>query len=75
MGPGILPLLTADRIVSELENNADLIFVEIHAEATSEKEAMGWYLDGRASVVMVPIHMSLLQMEEFLDMELLISLI
>ena len=43
--------MTADRIVSELENNADLIVVEIHAEATSEKEAMGWYLDGRASVV------------------------
>ena len=52
MGPKVsCPFLTVDRIVSELESNADLIVVEIHAEATSEKEAMGWYLDGRASIV------------------------
>jgi metallophosphoesterase (TIGR00282 family) len=28
-----------------------VIFVDIHAETTSEKEAMGWYLDGRVSAV------------------------
>ena len=28
-----------------------MIFVDIHAEATSEKVAMGWYLDGRVSAV------------------------
>jgi hypothetical protein len=27
------------------------VFVEIHAEATSEKQALGWYLDGRAAAV------------------------
>jgi metallophosphoesterase (TIGR00282 family) len=28
-----------------------LVIVDMHAEATSEKNAMGWYLDGRASIV------------------------
>jgi metallophosphoesterase (TIGR00282 family) len=28
-----------------------VIFVDMHAEATSEKQAMGWYLDGKVSVV------------------------
>ncbi|MDX2186627.1 MAG: TIGR00282 family metallophosphoesterase [Opitutaceae bacterium] len=31
---------------------ADGLFVEIHAEATSEKQAMGWFLDGRALAVL-----------------------
>jgi hypothetical protein len=29
-----------------------IILVDMHAEATSEKQAMGWYLDGRATVVL-----------------------
>lgn len=42
------PFTTADRILREME--ADLVLVDFHAEATSEKLALGWYLDGRASV-------------------------
>ena len=45
------PFITADRLISELTPEVDLILVEIHAEATSEKIAMGWYLDGRVGLV------------------------
>jgi hypothetical protein len=41
------PFLTADRILREMD--ADVIAVDFHAEATSEKLAMAWYLDGRVS--------------------------
>ena len=48
MGPKVdCPFSTADRLVSKLKEQADLIVCEIHAETTSEKESMGWYLDGR----------------------------
>ena len=43
------PFHAADRILAEME--ADLVFVDFHAEATSEKGAMGWYLDGRVQAV------------------------
>lgn len=43
------PFLQVERILSRLETK--LIFVELHAEATSEKLAMGWMLDGRVSAV------------------------
>ncbi len=43
------PFTTADRVLKKLE--ADLVLVDFHAEATSEKLAMGWYLDGRAAAV------------------------
>lgn len=43
------PFLMAERILPKL--NTKLILVEIHAEATSEKLAMGWMLDGRVSAV------------------------
>lgn len=43
------PFLEVERILKKLTTK--LIFVEIHAEATSEKLAMGWMLDGRASAV------------------------
>lgn len=43
------PFVTADRILRTIE--ADLVLVDFHAEATSEKLAMGWYLDGRAAAV------------------------
>ncbi len=41
----------ADRALKELEGKTNLILVDLHAEATSEKKAMGFYLDGRASAV------------------------
>jgi metallophosphoesterase (TIGR00282 family) len=43
------PFRSADRILGG--NEADVVLVDFHAEATSEKEAMGRYLDGRATVV------------------------
>jgi metallophosphoesterase (TIGR00282 family) len=38
-----------DQLLKQVQ--AKVIFVDIHAEATSEKVAMGWYLDGRVSAV------------------------
>ena len=46
------PFLTADRMIDQLKAQADAIIVEIHAEATSEKLALGWYLDGRVTAVL-----------------------
>jgi 2',3'-cyclic-nucleotide 2'-phosphodiesterase len=43
------PFRTADRLLKEIE--ATIILVDFHAEATSEKISMGWYLDGRVSAV------------------------
>ncbi len=45
------PFLCADRMVEQLKAQADAIVVEIHAEATSEKQALGWHLDGRVTAV------------------------
>ena len=45
------PFRCADRMVEQLKPQADAIVVEIHAEATSEKQALGWYLDGRVTAV------------------------
>ncbi|HUZ89221.1 MAG TPA: TIGR00282 family metallophosphoesterase [Candidatus Acidoferrales bacterium] len=44
------PFRAADRILSE-PSAASFSVCDVHAEATSEKQAMGWYLDGRVSVV------------------------
>lgn len=46
------PFLCADRMIEKLKAQADAIIVEIHAEATSEKQALGWYLDGRVTAVL-----------------------
>jgi metallophosphoesterase (TIGR00282 family) len=43
------PFPVADAILAELRGAADHVFVDFHAEATSEKVAMGWYLDGRVT--------------------------
>lgn len=45
------PFRTADEIVDELRTETKSILVDFHAEATSEKIAMGWHLDGRVSIV------------------------
>ncbi|TBL77900.1 TIGR00282 family metallophosphoesterase [Paenibacillus thalictri] len=45
------PFEKADEIIRELGKKNKYIFVDFHAEATSEKLAMGWYLDGRVSAV------------------------
>lgn len=41
----------ADQLVKEAQEQTPFIFVDFHAETTSEKYAMGWHLDGRASAV------------------------
>jgi metallophosphoesterase (TIGR00282 family) len=45
------PFRTADWALERISAETNLIFVDFHAEATAEKVAMGWYLDGRASVI------------------------
>lgn len=45
------PFLRADAKLAELESQCDAVFVEVHMEATSEKVALGWHLDGRAAAV------------------------
>nr|WP_152947316.1 TIGR00282 family metallophosphoesterase [Desulfofundulus thermobenzoicus] len=45
------PFRRADELLSELNGITPLILVDFHGEATSEKMAMGWYLDGRVSAV------------------------
>jgi metallophosphoesterase (TIGR00282 family) len=45
------PFLRADAEVARLRAETPAIVVDVHAEATSEKQAMGWYLDGRVSAV------------------------
>ncbi len=43
------PFVGMDAVLSKLD--AEVILVDFHAEATSEKVSMGWYLDGRVSAV------------------------
>jgi metallophosphoesterase (TIGR00282 family) len=43
------PFSEADAILADLRGDADWILVDFHAEATSEKVAMGWHLDGRVT--------------------------
>jgi calcineurin-like phosphoesterase len=40
-----------ENALGALENEADQVLVDVHAEATSEKVGMGWYLDGRVTAV------------------------
>ena len=51
MNPIDCPFRKADEIVPELRKETPIILVDMHAEATSESVAMGWYLDGRVSAV------------------------
>ena len=45
------PFALIDAAVERLKRETDCIVVDFHAEATSEKEALGYYLDGRVSAV------------------------
>jgi 2',3'-cyclic-nucleotide 2'-phosphodiesterase len=51
MPPTDCPFRAVDRLLAEIGNRASVIIVDHHAEATSEKLAMGRYLDGRVSAV------------------------
>jgi len=46
------PFVEADRLLAELAGKVRVIVVDFHAEATSEKQAMGMHLDGRVSAVL-----------------------
>ncbi len=53
MGPKAdCPFAAADRLLAEHAGRCDGALVEVHAEATSEKQALGWHLAGRASAVL-----------------------
>jgi hypothetical protein len=52
MSAGRSAFAEADALVAELRQKADHIIVDMHAEATSEKVAMGWHLDGRVTAVL-----------------------
>jgi len=45
------PFRTADALLEEIPPEVRIRIVDMHAEATSEKQAMGWYLDGRVTAV------------------------
>jgi len=45
------PFHKADQILGDMEPSVKVRFVDFHAEVTSEKMALGWYLDGRVSAV------------------------
>jgi metallophosphoesterase (TIGR00282 family) len=45
------PFTESDLLIDRLEGDADVLFVDFHAEVTSEKVAMGWHLDGRVAAV------------------------
>lgn len=51
MPPSDDPFRIADLVVGALPEKATVRLVDMHAEATSEKVAMGWHLDGRVSAV------------------------
>ena len=51
MKPADCPYAAVDKLLARLKKEADVCLVEVHAEATSEKVAMGYYLDGKVSCV------------------------
>jgi metallophosphoesterase (TIGR00282 family) len=51
MKPADCPYNAIDRILPQVKQKADIIFVDFHAEATSEKVAMSYHLDGRVSCI------------------------
>lgn len=51
MSPIDCPFQTADHMIESMRREASVLLVDFHAEATAEKMAMGWYLDGRVSAV------------------------
>ncbi len=52
MEPNECPFLRGEREVSALQSETPVVLVDFHAEATSEKIALGWHLDGCCSAVL-----------------------
>ncbi|MDQ7052118.1 MAG: TIGR00282 family metallophosphoesterase [candidate division KSB1 bacterium] len=51
MYPIRCPFRMADALIKQVKQETHLIIVDFHAEATAEKIALGWYLDGKASAI------------------------
>ncbi len=51
MKPASCPFHAVEAVLEQVGEAARLIFVEVHAEATSDRIAMGWHLDGRVTCV------------------------
>lgn len=52
MNPSVdCPFKAADRVLASKPDDVQVVIVDYHAETTTEKTAMGWYLDGRVSAV------------------------
>ncbi|MBN2460104.1 MAG: TIGR00282 family metallophosphoesterase [Candidatus Cloacimonetes bacterium] len=51
MGPANSPIQAIEAVLAEIRMRAGMIIVDIHAEATAEKRALGFYLDGKVSAV------------------------
>jgi 2',3'-cyclic-nucleotide 2'-phosphodiesterase len=52
MAPLECPFRTADVLLNDVPASVKIRIVDFHAEATSEKQALGWYLDGRVTAVL-----------------------
>ncbi len=52
MKPADCPFRTADRLIEKIGGEARVIIVDVHAEATSEKQLLSRYMDGRVSAVL-----------------------
>lgn len=51
MPPLDCPFRKADELIGAIPDDVKIRIVDMHAEATSEKQALGWYLDGRVTAV------------------------
>ena len=45
------PFIVAKKIISAIKNKVDIIIIDFHAEATAEKIALGYYLDGEVTII------------------------
>lgn len=45
------PFIIVEEIINKIKDKTDIIIIDFHAEATAEKIAMGYYLDGKANIV------------------------
>jgi metallophosphoesterase (TIGR00282 family) len=52
MKPADCPFRTADRVLRQIGDATPVVIVDVHAEATSDKQLLGRYLDGRVSAVL-----------------------
>lgn len=52
LNPLDCPFRTMDAVINIIKDQTNIILVDFHAEATSEKIAFGWYLDGKVSAVL-----------------------